>query len=223
MQNRFAVMFAAFFLFCASVSFAQVLNSKVDSLSYIFGMNLAENIKRQGIKEVDHEILSIGFADAMANRESLIDKKSAEAFLNAFMNEHRSLQQKAEKEEGELFLAENAKRKEVRVLSSGLQYEVLKSGSGPKPKATDKVLTHYHGMLINGNVFDSSVNRGEPITFGVNQVIKGWQEALQLMSVGDKWKLFIPYDLAYREKGAGGSIPPFATLIFDVELLEIKE
>lgn len=223
MNYRFSGLIAAFFLFLASVSFAQALTNKVDSLSYIFGMNLAENIKRQGIYEVDHALLAKGVADAMANRETLVDKKSAETFLTDFMAEHRNKQSKAVKTEGEQFLAENAKRKEVIILPSGLQYEVIQSGQGPKPKASDKVLTHYHGTLINGTVFDSSVNRGEPISFGVNQVIQGWQEALQLMSVGDKWKLFIPYNLAYGERGAGGSIPPYSALVFEVELLGINK
>lgn len=223
MNYRFSGLIAALFLFLASMSFAQALTNKVDSLSYIFGMNLAENIKRQGIYEVDHVLLAKGVADAMSNIETLVDKKSAETFLTGFMAEHRNKQSRAVKTEGEQFLAENAKRKEVTVLPSGLQYEVIQSGQGPKPKATDKVLTHYHGTLINGTIFDSSVNRGEPISFGVNQVIQGWQEALQLMSVGDKWKLFIPYNLAYGERGAGGSIPPYSALVFEVELLGINK
>ena len=118
-------------------------------------------------------------------------------------------------------MAENAKRKEVTVLESGLQYEVLKQGNGPKPTATSQIKCHYHGTLINGEVFDSSVERGEPAIFGVGQVIKGWTEALQLMPVGSKWKLYIPSDLAYGDNGAGGKIGPGATLIFEVELLEI--
>ena len=130
------------------------------------------------------------------------------------------MEQKA-KEEGVLFLIENAKRAEVTTLPSGLQYEILTKGNGDTPKSTDNVKVHYHGTLINGTVFDSSVNRGEPATFGVTQVISGWVEALQLMSVGSKWKLYIPSNLAYGERGAGGSIPPHTTLIFEVELLDI--
>lgn len=201
---------------------AQQLENQLDSLSYIFGYNLAENIKRQGIREVDHEWIARGVADAMANKEGLISRRAGEVYLKTFVDSLRAQQIRQVKAEGEKFLADNAKRKGVVVLPSGLQYEVLKSGKGPKPKATDKVVTHYHGTLINGTVFDSSVNRGEPITFGLNQVIKGWQEALQLMSVGDKWKLFIPYQLAYGEKGSGGIIPGYSALIFEVELLEIK-
>ena len=124
-------------------------------------------------------------------------------------------------EEGRTFLEENSKKENVVTLPSGLQYEILTEGSGEKPKATDKVKCHYHGTLLNGTVFDSSVQRGEPAVFGVNQVIKGWVEALQLMAEGSKWRLFIPSELAYGEQGAGGSIEPNSTLIFDVELLGI--
>ena len=124
-------------------------------------------------------------------------------------------------EAGNAFLEENSKKETVVSLPSGLQYEILTEGSGAKPVATDKVKCHYHGTLLNGTVFDSSLQRGQPAVFGVNQVIKGWVEALQLMTVGSKWRLFIPSDLAYGEQGAGGSIEPNSTLIFDVELLEI--
>ena len=125
-------------------------------------------------------------------------------------------------EEGKQFLAENGKKANIKTTASGLQYEVITSGTGATPKLTDKVTTHYKGTLINGKQFDSSYDRGEPATFPVNGVIKGWTEALQLMKEGDKWRLYIPYDLAYGERGAGKDIPPFATLIFDIELIKVN-
>jgi FKBP-type peptidyl-prolyl cis-trans isomerase FklB len=222
MNNKITGVFVGFLLFFSSISMAQVLNSKLDSISYILGINLAENIKRQGIKNVNSDVLSKAMAEHMAGMPSKIDKKEGDSYLSNYMSELKNMQGKEAKMEGEAFLAENAKRLEVVVLPSGMQYEILKSGTGAKPKASDKVTTHYHGMLINGTVFDSSVERGEPMSFGVTQVIQGWQEALQMMSVGDKWKLFIPHTLAYGERGAGGAIPPFATLVFEVELLGIN-
>ena len=129
---------------------------------------------------------------------------------------------KLAKEEGANFLAENAKKEGVISLESGLQYEILKQGSGPKPTINDNVTTHYHGTLIDGTIFDSSVDRGQPATFPVSGVIKGWTEALQLMTVGSKWRLYVPYDLAYGERGAGANIGPFTTLIFEVELISIN-
>ena len=146
-----------------------------------------------------------------------MDKDKANYIFTQYMTEMKS-------KEGRDFLAANAKKPGVVSLPSGLQYEVMTKGAGgAKPTATDKVKVHYHGMLINGKVFDSSVERGEPISFGLNQVIKGWTEGVQLMSVGDKWKLFIPSELAYGERGAGNVIPPYAALIFEVELLGINE
>ena len=153
-----------------------------------------------------------------------IDLKEAQELLNKFftkLEEEAKAQFAQVREEGEKFLAENAKRANVVTLPSGLQYEIITETIGQKPVATDKVKVHYHGTLIDGTVFDSSVRRGEPATFGVTQVIQGWVEALQLMPVGSKWKLYIPYNLAYGENGAGQMIAPYSTLIFEVELLEI--
>jgi FKBP-type peptidyl-prolyl cis-trans isomerase FklB len=147
--------------------------------------------------------------------------QEAQAIINDYFQQ---LQEKAYEQnikEGKNFLVENAKRAEVKTTVSGLQYEIIKEGKGQKPAASDRVKVHYHGTLINGNVFDSSVNRGEPATFGVTQVIQGWVEALQLMPVGSKWKLYIPSELAYGAQGAGQSIAPHTTLIFEVELLDI--
>ena len=169
-----------------------------NSLSFQLGTSVAQYLMQYGQTELNYEEFKAGIEFVM--------NASAKA-----------------KEAGEKFLAENAKRPEVRVTPSGLQYEVLEGTLGPKPKATDTVRVHYEGMLTDGTVFDSSYKRGESISFGLNQVIKGWTEGLQLMSVGSKYKLYIPYELGYGAAGAGGSIPPYAALIFTVELLGIEK
>ena len=169
-----------------------------NSLSFQLGTSVAQYLMQYGQKELNYDEFKAGI----------------DFVMNA---------SKKAKEEGEKFLAENAKRAEVKTTPSGLQYEVIEATLGQKPTATDKVRVHYEGTLIDGTVFDSSYKRGESITFGLNQVIKGWTEGLQLMSVGSKYKLYIPYDLAYGAQGAGGSIPPYAALIFTVELLGIEK
>ena len=156
-----------------------------------------------------------------ASKATLTDAE-AQAAVESFFQKKAEEQAGAAKQEGEAFLAENAKKDGVVTLPSGLQYQVLREGDGRKPSATDQVECHYEGTLINGQVFDSSYRRGETATFGLNQVIKGWTEGLQLMQEGAKYRFFIPYQLAYGERGAGQSIPPFATLIFDVELVKVK-
>ncbi|MBK8348265.1 MAG: FKBP-type peptidyl-prolyl cis-trans isomerase [Saprospiraceae bacterium] len=210
-------LLASLFLFFSSISFAQKLSSKIDSISYAAGMAAAEDLKSKNAKNINHKLYTKAFTDAMQNKAMKMDKDKANYIFTQYMTEMKS-------KEGRDFLAANAKKPGVVSLPSGLQYEVMTKGAGgAKPTATDKVKVHYHGMLINGKVFDSSVERGEPISFGLNQVIKGWTEGVQLMSVGDKWKLFIPSELAYGERGAGNVIPPYAALIFEVELLGINE
>lgn len=181
-----------------------------------------ESIGLLGIEgvETDFELIKQGFINGLKGYEEQMNMQDASQYVNTTMDKIRY---GSKKEEGEKFLAENALRDEVTVTESGLQYEVLKEGKGKRPTAEDKVKVHYHGTLIDGTVFDSSVDRGEPIVFGVTQVIPGWTEALQLMNVGAKYKLYIPYNLAYGERGAGAQIPPYSTLIFEVELLGIEK
>lgn len=200
---------------------AQKQSESMDSLSYSVGILVATNLKSQGIEDINAQDLSLGISDVINGKNPRINMEDANRILQDYMTQQQDKMKQEANKVGAEFLAQNAKRKGVTVLPSGLQYEIIKAGTGEKPKATDKVKTHYHGTLIDGTVFDSSVNRGEPATFPVNGVIKGWVEALQLMPVGSKWKLFIPYDLAYGERGAGAMIKPYSTLVFEVELLEI--
>lgn len=206
------------------------LNNEIDSLSYFLGIDVGENIKN-GVDTVNIDIFASGLKSTFNGGDLVVDKALTRAYIeNYFKKEFEK--KNAEKmkenqvtfskniEEGDKFLAENATKEGVVTLASGLQYKVLKAGNGPKPSQTDIVTTHYHGTLINGTVFDSSVDRGEPAQFPVNRVIPGWTEALQLMNVGSKWQLFIPYNLAYADQG-NGAIEPFSTLIFDVELISI--
>ncbi len=190
----------------------------MDKLSYSLGVLVAQNLKKQGISEVKPSDLAKGIEDVIHNNELQVPLNEANQLLQTHMQAKAQEQAKGQLQ----FLEENAKRAEVTTLPSGLQYEVMKEGNGPKPKAEDKVTTHYHGTLINGEVFDSSVQRNQPATFPVNGVIPGWVEALQLMPTGSKWKLFIPYNLAYGERGSGDKIAPFSTLIFEIELLSIN-
>jgi FKBP-type peptidyl-prolyl cis-trans isomerase FklB len=195
--------------------------------SYAIGVDIGNNFKKNEI-EIDPKALAAGFLDSVAGKPALTEaelKATLDALRQEMMSKMMAKQMEAgtsNKKEGADFLAANAKKEGVKTTASGLQYKVIKSGTGKTPKATDTVKTHYHGTLINGEVFDSSVQRGEPVEFPVNGVIPGWQEALQLMKVGDKWQLFVPSELAYGERGAGGKIGPNSTLIFEVELLEVK-
>ncbi|MCQ2226943.1 MAG: FKBP-type peptidyl-prolyl cis-trans isomerase [Bacteroidales bacterium] len=190
-------------------------------VSYALGMNIAAQLKQSGLKSLDSKAFAEGIDAVLSGAKPEVDPKEVGPILNKFFTELQQSQAKQNMEDGAAFLAANKERKEVVTLPSGLQYEIMREGNGKKPKATDKVRCHYHGTLIDGTVFDSSVQRGEPADFPVNGVIQGWVEALQLMPVGSKWKLFIPYDLGYGARGAGESIPPYTTLIFEVELLEI--
>lgn len=200
------------------------LNQKA---SYAIGADIASNIKRQGV-DLDPKAIVAGITDTFAGKTQLTDAEMKEVlaeFRTQMMAQMESKQKVAGEKnlkDGEAYLAANAKKEGVKVTKTGLQYKVLKEGKGKIPKATDSVKVHYHGTLIDGSVFDSSVERGEPISFPVGGVIAGWTEALQLMKEGDKWQLVIPSKLAYGEQGPGGKIGPNSTLIFDVELLAVE-
>lgn len=194
----------------------------MDKISYALGLSLGQNLLGSGVRKLNYQDLAIGVKDVLEANQPKITYQEAQKLLQCYFQDLKQEVEKVEKERGSRFLAENAKRAEVKTTPSGLQYEVLEATIGQKPKATDKVRVHYEGSLIDGTVFDSSYRRGEPIVFGLNQVIRGWTEGLQLMSVGSKYKLYIPYQLGYGEQGAGAQIPPFATLVFTVELLGIE-
>ena len=193
----------------------------MDKLSYALGMSIGQNLLSSGVKNIDYKDLSSAIEDALEHRKPQLDYMEAQQLLQRYFRELQEETAKVEKEQGQKFLEENKKREQVKVTNSGLQYEVLTPSIGQKPTATDNVRVHYEGTLIDGTVFDSSYRRGEPISFALNQVIAGWTEGLQLMSIGSKYKFYIPYNLGYGARGAGDSIPPYATLIFTVELLGI--
>jgi len=211
----------------ASAADAPDLKDPKAKTSYAIGVDIGNNFKKNEL-EIEPKALAAGLLDALTGKPVLTEeevKATLDGLRQQMMAKMMAKQTEAgstNKKEGEDFLAANAKKEGVKTTASGLQYKVMKSGTGKQPKATDTVKTHYHGTLINGEVFDSSVQRGEPVEFPVNGVIPGWQEALQLMKTGDKWQLFVPAALAYGERGAGGKIGPNAALIFEVELLEVK-
>ena len=194
----------------------------MDKISYAIGLSMGQNLMGSGVTSLEYADLAAGIKDVLEKNQPQISYPEAQQVLGKFFSELEQKIAGQAKAAGEAFLAENAKREGVKVTESGLQYEVLEATIGQKPKATDKVRVHYEGTLIDGTVFDSSYKRGESITFGLNQVIKGWTEGLQLMSIGSKYKLYLPYQLAYGERGAGANIPPYAALIFTVELLGIE-
>jgi FKBP-type peptidyl-prolyl cis-trans isomerase FklB len=201
---------------------AQKLNNEIDSVSYSLGVNIGENIKTQ-FPDIDLKNFEAAIKDVLDdNKKPSISGADAQKTIQEYFTKQQAKASESVVEEGKKFLAENSKKENVVTLESGLQYEVIKTGEGTKPTLNDQVTTHYHGTLIDGTVFDSSVERGEPASFPVSGVIKGWTEALQLMNVGSKWRLFVPYDLAYGERGAGPKIGPFTTLIFEVELISIN-
>lgn len=194
----------------------------MDKISYALGLSMGQNLMGSGVEKLNYQDLALGIEDVLSHNQPKISYQEAQQVLNTFFQELEEKVAGAAKAEGEKFLAENAKREGVKVTESGLQYEILEPSLGLKPKATDTVRVHYEGTLIDGTVFDSSYKRGESISFPLNGVIKGWTEGLQLMSIGSKYKFFIPYQLAYGERGAGQMIPPYAALIFTVELLGIE-
>ena len=199
----------------------------MDKLSYALGIGIGSQLAGMGAKELNIDDFAQAIKDVISGSELKVDNAEAQTLVQNFFQEQEAKQQaaaaeagKAAKAAGEAFLAENGKKDGVVTLPSGLQYQVLKEGNGKKPSATDQVVCHYEGTLIDGTVFDSSYQRNQPATFGLNQVIPGWTEGVQLMQEGAKYRFFIPYNLG--ERGAGAQIPPFAALVFDVELIEVK-
>ena len=193
----------------------------MDKISYALGLSIGNNFQNSGINNLQVEDFVKGLKDVLGGAEPEISYDEAKQVINDYFMNLQKERLELNKKAGEEFLNINKGKAGVVTLPSGLQYQVLKQGEGAKPAASDKVKCHYHGTLINGTVFDSSVQRGEPAVFGVSQVIPGWVEALQVMPVGSKWRLFIPSDLAYGEHGAGDAIEPNSALVFDVELLDI--
>ena len=193
----------------------------MDKVSYALGIGIGRQLAQMGATDINTDDFGQAIKDAISGQLQL-DEQEAQMIVQDFFQRKSEEQAKNAKAEGENFLAENGKKEGVVVLPSGLQYQVLREGNGNKPSATDQVECHYEGTLINGQVFDSSYKRGQTATFGLNQVIKGWTEGLQLMQEGAKYRFFIPYHLAYGAQGAGQNIPPYATLIFDVELVKVK-
>ena len=201
----------------------------MDKLSYALGIGIGSQLAGMGAKELNIDDFAQAIKDVISGSELKVDNAEAQTLVQNFFQEQEAKQQaaaaeagKVAKAAGEAFLAENGEKDGVVTLPSGLQYQVLKEGNGKKPSATDQVVCHYEGTLIDGTVFDSSYQRNQPATFGLNQVIPGWTEGVQLMQEGAKYRFFIPYNLAYGERGAGAQIPPFAALVFDVELIEVK-
>ncbi len=198
------------------------MDNELDKLSYSLGIDIAKSLQSQGVNEINGNELGQAINDVVSNSTLKLSEQEATNFLNDHFGKLQAKQHEGAIKDGQDFLAANSKREEVTTLESGLQYQMLSEGEGDIPTLESTVTTHYHGTTIDGKVFDSSVERGTPASFPVNGVIAGWTEALQLMPVGSKWRLFVPSNLAYGDRGAGPDIGPHATLIFDVELLEIK-
>lgn len=199
------------------------MKTQIDTVSYSLGVNIGTNLKSQGFGDVNLSTMLKAMEDVMGSKTLAINEEDANMHIQNYFSTLMEKKSGEEKKKGEDFLAENGKKAGVTTTASGLQYEVITMGDGAKPAATDKVTVHYHGTLIDGTVFDSSVERGQPATFPLNGVIAGWTEALQLMPVGSKFRIFLPSNLAYGERGAGQMIGPNSTLIFEVELLSIDK
>ena len=193
----------------------------MDKFSYAIGLGIGQNLLSMGAQGINVEDFAQAISDVLNRKETAISHNEAREIVNKYFMELEEKMNAENIEKGKAFLEENAKKEGVITLPSGLQYQVITEGNGKKPSATDKVKCHYEGTLIDGTLFDSSIKRGQPAVFGVNQVIRGWVEALQLMSEGSKWRLFIPSELGYGAQQAGEMIPPHSTLIFEVELIEV--
>ena len=199
------------------------MDSDLEKVSYAVGMSIGESLKAQNLEDIDTKKLSLAMDTIFKNQDPIFTPEEANSIIQAYLDTKKYAAYGSLKLEGEKFLKNNKSNKDIQSTESGLQYEIIKSGNGVKPAKTDTVSVHYHGTLIDGTVFDSSVERGTPASFGVHQVIPGWTEALQLMDIGSKYRLFIPQELAYgANPHPGGPIQPFSALIFEVELLEIN-
>jgi FKBP-type peptidyl-prolyl cis-trans isomerase FklB len=224
MKNKLFILgVAATLVACNQENYTNAeLTTQIDSVSYSLGISVANNLKNSGFESIETDAMASAFNDVFSDKEVRITEDEANLLIQDYFLELSEKKSQEATAEGSSFLIENAKKEGVITTSSGLQYEIITNGTGATPSESDKVTVHYHGTLLDGTVFDSSVDRGQPATFPVNGVIPGWVEALQLMNVGSKYKLYIPSDLAYGERGAGGAIGPNATLIFEVELLSIN-
>jgi FKBP-type peptidyl-prolyl cis-trans isomerase FklB len=212
-----------FFSACKTERNSISLKNEIDSVSYSLGVSIAQNMKMSGLEEVNSDAFAQGLDDFLKNDNPQIHPAMADQIINTYITAVRNRESEKSRKEGEDFLAQNKQKQGIQTTESGLQYEVVEQGNGASPDANDMVTVHYTGKTVNGNVFDSSVERGEPVTFGVSQVIPGWTEGLQLMQEGGKARFYIPSDLAYGARGAGPDIPPHSTLIFDVELISIQK
>lgn len=198
-----------------------IIYIKMDKISYALGLGIGHQLKNMGIENFSVEDFAQSIKDVMEDKATAMTSQEAQTLLNTYFQEKQKAESQKAISEGKAFLEENGKKEGVVTTKSGLQYEVLTEGTGKQPKATDTVRCHYEGSLINGSIFDSSYKRGEPAEFGLSQVIPGWTEGVQLMKEGAKYRFYIPYVLGYGENGAGSSIPPYSTLIFDVELIKV--
>ena len=198
-----------------------MFESKIDSASYAFGLSMARDLKKRGLKELNAKLVASAIEDFFAGKPSPIKEEDEYKAISDVLTAAAEEQKKEQSAAGDKFLAENKIKAGIQTTPSGLQYEIIRPATGPKPLATDSVTVNYKGALLDGKVFDSSYDRGEPISFQLNRVIQGWQEGLQLMPVGSHYRFYIPYQLGYGERGAGNDIPPFSVLVFDVELLKI--
>lgn len=206
-----------------AVAAPTTLKSALDSVSYAFGTSIGASLKTTGLSSMNYEVLLKGLKDAFTGGKLILDQQQAQQCISEALTNANKGKFTANITEGKTFLEQNKKRAGVKTTTSGLQYEVLTQGTGAKPTSvSDSVLVHYKGTLLSGKQFDSSYDRGEPITFTLNQVIKGWTEGVQLMNAGSKYKLFVPYNLAYGERGYGPDIPPYSTLVFEIELLKVN-
>jgi FKBP-type peptidyl-prolyl cis-trans isomerase FklB len=223
MQTKITGLIIALLLAVSSLAVAQSISEQLSRSSYSAGMVIADELNNMGLGHMDQDAFVKGFLDKMAGRTPQVSEEEALTLFQQLIQETKDAENLKNKAAGEAFLAANVGKPGVIALPSGLQYIVLQKGEGPSPKLEDNITAHYHGTLIDGTVFDSSIERGEPISFPLNGVIQGWQEIVQLMKVGDKFKVFIPQNLAYGEQQAGQVIKPYSAIIFEIELLGINQ